>query len=129
MSVALSRRLPDDLDELMEDPTKYGMPTFEEFRRNKEKYLGRPDDEVASVDRGDPVLGLRHRYYLDTLAGEYRIDSLEQADRICREMGKNLFTDFYVDPQIRDDGPQGRSLITHVYFRAKDKVEKRRSWG
>lgn len=122
------KRRPDSIEELAEDPAKYGMPTFEEFCRDKSKWLGRPDDELAAIDRGDPVLGVRQVYYIQTRSsGECRLESLEQFERIARDEGFDPFHDYYVDPQIRDDGFNG--LHNHVTFRPKTLVEKRRHWA
>lgn len=115
-------RTPDSIEELTENPSKFGMPTFEEFSKNKEKWMGREDDEITAIDCGDPLLGCRQKYYLEN----YRVESLEQAERIARDMGLNLFHDFIVHPQLRPDG--GAGFYNEVTFRVKSLLEKRKSW-
>lgn len=116
------RAMPDDIEELIENPSAYGMPTFDEFVRNKKKYMGGPEDMLEAVDRGDPILKARHKYFVEN----YRVDSLEQAERIARDMGFDLYENFVLDPQITHD-ESGR-LITEVRFREKKALERRASW-
>jgi hypothetical protein len=118
----MSFEFAESIEDLAENPAKFGMPTLAEFIRNKEKYMGRHDDEVAAVDRGDPVLGCRQRYYLE----HYRVDSLEQAERIAIDMGLSLHHDFVIDPQLRPDGAAG--FYNEVTFRRKAAVAKRARW-
>lgn len=113
---------PESLEELIKHPTRYGMPTFAEFRRNKEKFMGRADDEIAAIDRGDPMLGCRQKYYVE----HYPVESLEQAERIARDMGLSLFHDFIIDPQLRPD--HGAGFYNEVTFRSKRSIEKRAAW-
>lgn len=108
-------RFPDSVEELMANPTAFGMPTFEEFRRNKEKYVGRPDDEIAAIDRGDQNLKCRQKYFIEG----YPVSSLEKAERIALDMGKSLFHDFKTDPQVRTDDRGG--FYIEVNFRAKQR--------
>lgn len=110
------------IEDIAENPTKFGMPTLEEFVRNKEKYMGRPDDELIAIDKGDPQLGCLQKYYVDG----YRVDSLEQAERIARDMGFDLRHDFVLDPQLRPDDRGG--FYNEVNFRAKASVAKRGNW-
>lgn len=118
---------PESIEDLAENPTKWGMPTFEQFRKNKERWMGRADDEIAAIDRGDPLLGCRQRYYIeDSGTGKHRVESLEQAERIAVDMGLNLFHDFITDPQLRPDGAGG--FLNEVTFRSKRSIEKRIRW-
>lgn len=112
---------PEDLEELMSNPGRWGVPTLDEFTRNREKYMGRPDDEIAAIDRGDRMLGCRQRYYVE----QYRVTSLEQAERIAMDMGLSLFHDFIVDPQLR---PDSSGFYNEVTFRVKQHVKKRAAW-
>lgn len=115
------RAIPETIEDLVENPTKFGMPTFEEFIRNKKKWMGSKEDWLESIDAGDPVLKLTQRYYVE----HYRVESLEQAERIALDMGFNLYDDFVLDPQIVQDG--GRH-VSEVKFRSKRALEKRANW-
>lgn len=121
-------QMPETIEELALNPEKYGMPTFDEFRKNKERYLGRYDDEIASIDRGDPVLGATQRYFIETDAGTVRLESLEQAERIAKEMGMSLYTDFMACPQIKDDKTLRLGYYNEVTFRTKESLRKRALW-
>lgn len=117
-------RFAETLQELEESPEKFGMPTFEEFRRNKERYMGRYDDEVASVDAGDKATGAIQKYYLSDVSGHYRCETLEYAERIALDMGLNLHQDFKIDPQYKDDD----GIYIEVTFRSKRSLARRDSW-
>lgn len=114
---------PQTIEDLAENPNKYGMPTFEEFRKNKEKWMGRADEEIAAIDKGDPMLKCKQRYFIES----YRVDSLEQAERIAIDMGYDLFRDFVICPQLRPDETL-RGFYNEVTFRVKDDLKKRESW-
>lgn len=109
------------LEDLMANPRAYGLPTPDEYRRNrtkfKEQFFGREDDEIAAIDRGDPLLGCRQKYFIATSLHTYQCKSLEDAQRIALDMGLNLFKDFSVDPQLRSDGTGG--IVNHVTFQPK----------
>jgi len=111
---------PDKLEDLAETPNKYGMPTFEQYVQNREKYNGRYDEVITSVDNGDKLTGCRQKYYVDN----YRVESLEQAERIASDMGLNLHHDFIIDPQFQDDD----GIYLKVTFRPKAEIERRGSW-
>lgn len=113
---------PDSIEDLMENPSKFGMPTFDEFVGNRDKYTDRPDAMIEAIDRGDPALGCRQRYYVE----HYRVDSLEQAQRIASDMGGSLYEDYIIDPQLRPDGAGG--FYNDVTFRSKKSLEKRKTW-
>ena len=118
--------IPESIEDLVECPSKFGMPTLEEITRKhyskREAFYGREDEEIAAIDRGDPILGCRQKYYVEG----YRVESLEQAERIARDMGLNLFHDFVVHPQLRPDG--AASFYNEVTFRSKSSVQKRANW-
>jgi hypothetical protein len=114
--------MPDSIEELTKDPAAYGIPTFEEFVKNKRKYLGSREDTLESVDRGCHATRLKHRYFVEG----YRVDSLEQAERIALDMGFDLYENFILDPQIVQNGNDG--LINEVRFRSKESIARRSKW-
>lgn len=116
------KAMPDSIDEVMDDPNAYGIPTFEQFIRDKKKYMGSKEDVLESIDRGDPITKARHKYFVE----HYRVESLEQAERIARDMGFNLYENFVLDPQLVTD-ESGR-LVNEVRFRSKQSLEKRSGW-
>lgn len=117
----------DLTDDMQETFKRLGVCTFEEFRKNKEKYLGRYDDEIAAVDKGSQLLGCLNRYIIEDLNGTpYKLDAIETAERIAMDMGLSLFHDFMVAPQLRPDDRGG--YYSEVTFRPKALLRKRARW-
>jgi hypothetical protein len=119
------------LEDLAAHPEKYGIPSAAEVFRGtyskRDQFCGREDDEIAAVDRGDPVLGCIQRYYITDGGQEYRVESLECAERIAMDMGLKLFHDFNIDPQLTPDDGCRKGFYNRVTFRSKRSVEKRLS--
>ena len=120
-------KIAESVDELSERPEDFGFCDFETFRKNKEKWIGRDDDELAAIDKGDPLLGCKQVYYIED-DSNYRVDSLEQAERLAREMGLNIFKDFAVKPQIKPVGHNGK-FYNEVTFKSKRSLERRKQWA
>jgi len=114
----------DTIDQFLETPEQFGFCSFEDFRRNKEKWMGRPDDEVAAIDRGDHILGCKQKYIIEG----YPVRSLEEAERVAREMGLNLFSDCLFKPQVRHELGSRRHFYTEVNIISKQTFEKRKGW-
>lgn len=120
----MSVQTADSIDDFMENPTKFGMPTFEEFVRNKEKYLGRYDEELEGIERGDHNLQCKQRYFMHGV----ELDSLEQAERIAREEGLSIHRDYVVKPQVRHAPDLRRGYYLEVTFMPKAEAERRARW-
>ncbi len=115
-------RAMSGIEDVCERPEDYGFCSFEDFRKNKERWKGRPDDEVTAIDRGDKTLNCLQRYYMDTGgSGRHRLESLEHGERIAKEMGLDFYKDFLVKPQLRQDSSLRRGFYNEVTF-----VPKRR---
>lgn len=116
------------IDDVLERPSDYGFCSVDEFTRKhynkRERMVGRHDDEVTAIDRGDHVLGCLQKYFV----GDYRVDSLEQAERLAREMGMNLHRDFVVKPQLRHDPGTRLGFYNEVRFVAKVTIQRRKGW-
>lgn len=75
------------VQEIALDPKKFGAPTFEEFKKNREKYVGGPvrgSETLGIVDKGTSMLAKyvkRHKY---EIAGR-RVDTLEEVERIAHD--------------------------------------------
>lgn len=70
--------------ELRENPHKFGAPTFEEFKRNRDKYLGRSDDTLSSIDKGTELLSQYVKRHIYEIAG-HRCKTLEEVERIASD--------------------------------------------
>lgn len=77
------------LDDILDNPKKFGIPTFEDFAKSPEKYRTSLEHLFESVDRGSSALNrliIKHEY----LILGHRADSLEQVQRIMTEEGYTL---------------------------------------
>lgn len=73
-----------EFEDMMMDPRKFGAPTFEEFKRNRQKYLGRSDDTLSSIDKGSQNLARYVKKHVYEIAG-HRCKTLEEVERIARD--------------------------------------------
>ncbi len=112
----MSQRL-ESIEDLEQNPEAFGFCTFEQFVSNREKWRGRKDDEIASIDAGDPFLGCEQRYYMDCMgSGVIRLDSLESGERIAADQGLDFYRDYVVKPQLRKDITTRRGFYNEVTF-------------
>lgn len=102
------------LEEITLDPAKFGAPTFDEFVRNRERYIGRQDDLAIQVDKGSFMFkkDIDYRYYIEG----YRCDSLESVESTANSMGLN-WGQMEISPEWRE-GISGRTEM-HVHFHKK----------
>jgi hypothetical protein len=85
---------PEDIEKIQRatnfdvanDPHKFGAPTFEEFKRNREKYMGRDDDTLESAEKGSQTLKKYVKRYLYEIEG-YRCRTLDEVDRVATSQG------------------------------------------
>lgn len=114
-----------DVSEILEDPHKYGMPTFEEFARNSEKYLGRDDDAFSQVDAGSRNLDRHVKRHVYEIEG-YRCKSLEEVERVARSQGIAL-KELEYEPELIPLG--GGKCDILIKFVSKKDREKRALWN
>lgn len=74
------------MEDLMRDPTAYGVPTLQEFSRNRAKFFGHEDDDLISLFEG-PV-----QYRKDLNKIKYQvygcdIPSLEKVEAMMHDHG------------------------------------------
>ena len=113
-----------DTGEIFDDPTSFGMPTFDEFCRNREKYMGRDDDRLREVDRGSQTMKRvkRHVYEIEG----YRCKSLEEVERVALNQGIKL-RELDYRPEVTQAGAGQFDLI--VRFVSKSVRDKRNKWA
>lgn len=112
-------------EELLENPNKFGAPTFDEFVANREKYIGRDDDRFSEADRGSSHLKSvvqRHVYEIEG----YRCKTLEEVEKVARNQGINL-RELDYRPEVIPLGGGKCDLL--VKFISKDEREKRSNWA
>ena len=102
-----------------------GLPTFEEFCKNREKYVGREDEDFGLIDRGSLHLKnvvQRHEYEIEGV----RCKNLEQVEKRAREMGipiRELDYRAMIIPQT------GLKCDILVKFAPKSEFARREDWG
>jgi len=106
------------VEDLSENPTKYGLPTFEQFAANPDKYrnVASADELLAQIDKGSLMLGrmvVGHEYWV----GYYHVTSLEKAERLLREMGTTISKETFT-AELKDIGA-GKCKIV-VKFKLPD---------
>ena len=100
------------------------LPTFEEYKRNRDRYLGRADDILSSADAGSKLVKTvqRHIYEIEG----YRCKSLEEVERVAASQGIPLAQLDYRPCIVPQSGHKCDILVKFV---PKHTREKRQSWG
>lgn len=111
------------LQDIVDDPSKYGAPTFDEFRRHPEKWLGRADEKLISADQGSQVLGnvQRHIYEIEG----YRCKTIEEVERVAKSQGIPLKELDYRAQLIPCGGGKADVLVKFI---SKVVRENRANW-
>ena len=108
--------------DIFENPKAYQqatgieVPTFDEYAKNPEKYKGRKDEIFVSAENGPQLLRkvTRRAYYY---VGKYKVDSLEKAEKVAKDMGWNL-SEMEYKPNLENVG--GGKFDVHVHFVLRD---------
>lgn len=107
------------------DPTKLGMPSFDEFAKNPEKYMGREDDRLSEADVGASQvkhLVKRHIYEIEG----YRCKTLEEVERVARNQGIPI-RELDYRPSMVQAGAGKYDII--VKFVPKEMAQVRNEWN
>lgn len=120
------QRLADvqDVSKVFDDPTYYGLPTFEEFSKNSEKYIGRDDDALSQVDAGSKQLDRHVQRHVYEIEG-YRCKSLEEVERIATAQGIPL-RELDYRPQVQPTGAGKCDIL--VRFVSRSQRDERAKW-
>ena len=124
MSDRLKQLADATFDDVMEDPTKFGLPTFDEFAKNPDLLFGKEDERLAEVERGSTNLNRVVKRYVYEIEG-YRCKSLQEVERVARSMGINL-RELDYQPQM-EPNTSGKFDIK-VKFVSKADRQKRQNW-
>lgn len=114
----------EDTQKIFENPNYYGLPTFEEFSKNHEKYMGRDDDAFGQVDQGSKQLNKHVQRHVYEIEG-YRCKSLEEVERVAASQGIRV-NELDYKPQLMPLG--GGKCDILVKFVSKAEREKRDLW-
>lgn len=112
-----------EFNDIWDNPSDYGMPSFDECVKKPELLLGREDEVLAQADKGSVILKevTKHKYYMEG----YECQSLHEVERIARNMGYNLRDLDYVS-ELKW-GSNGKYINEVRYFH-KDNLKKRKDW-
>lgn len=91
-----------DMGEILQNPNKFGAPTFQQFCANREKYMGRSDEWFAAVDKGSTALARKVKKHIYKIKG-YRVNTLEKLQQIALDMGLDPFK-LIPKPEVIDVG-------------------------
>lgn len=101
-----------ELEDLMDDPHRFGLPTLEEYMKNPSRWKIKEDEVVDGIDAGDRNLGCTQEYYVE----QYKMDSLEHATQTMRNMAGSVKA-FKYDPQVI---PAQQGIKLRITFRLKE---------
>jgi hypothetical protein len=101
------------MEDIIENPAKYGAPTFEQYCANREKYLGRKDEILGVVSAGSRVLGnviMKQEYEISG----YKCRTLEEVERVANSEGIPL-NELTIEPDLQyEGGNKGRLIVRFV---------------
>jgi len=85
----MDKFIPATIEDIIEDPKKFNAPTFEEFMKNRDYYLGKDDSKLGMIDYSTTLLRpfLRKQYYAFE---NYTCQSLVECERIAASEGYDL---------------------------------------
>lgn len=63
-----------------------GAPSFEDFKKNREKWVGKDDDNLGQVDAGSQNINRYVQRHVYEIEG-YRCETLEEVERVARNQG------------------------------------------
>lgn len=94
-----------DLADVSKNPKKYGLPTFEEFAKNPDKYRLKKEYALDAIDKGTSLFRnvSHHVYKIKTKSGMIYDcgESLEKAQYIAKQEGFDL-TELKCCPEFRE---------------------------
>jgi hypothetical protein len=110
--------------ELTPELKKLGAPTFEEFKRNREKYLGKDDDHFGRIDKGSVMLKRQEQRHIYEIEG-HRCKSLEEVERVANDFGVKIKELDYRPEIIPQSGHKCDILVKFIPKYVRD---RRQSW-
>lgn len=97
------------LDDLMANPKKYGLPTFQEFQREPGKYRQPEDGDFGWVEKGSDLLrGVIKSHSYECLG--YKAKNLETCERIAKDHGLGIM-DLDMKPELVQENAGKYSVL------------------
>lgn len=117
--------------DVLHDPHRFGFVTFDEFKRNPDRWRKRKDRAFASVDRGSKLLGNRvARQTYEVFDGSgvgYKCRSLEDCEQTASYMGYSI-DQLVMKPEIVPLGYNGQCEL-HIRWFPVELAARRESWA
>ena len=116
-----------DFADFAKNADKYGFCTYEQFKKNPDKWRPNRNQLLTSVDNGAQEGSLKNkiestRYYLEG----YRCEKLEKVEDLAREM--NIKTeDLKIGGIVQEKADNGKVRL-HVHFMSQQTIDKRKTW-
>jgi hypothetical protein len=116
------------IHDIMETPDKFGMPTFEEFLANPEKWRKREEGEFEAMDKGS-VTGMNKHIRSTKVEFELpnghvvTLSSMEKAQSVAKEEGIALL-ELEAQPRFDNWDSMGCDLV--IRFRRKPMSTKQK---
>lgn len=113
-----------DMDDILDNPHKYGLPTIQEFAANPQRWKQGVEELFEVVDRGSTQLNRLIRKHEYVILG-YKTDKLEEVQRIMQSEGMRL-DQFTIKPElIRETAGKVKVIVEFVpKGHAIDNVDK-----
>lgn len=105
------------VQDILNNPHRFGLPTFEEFRKNSEKYKNNESKHLGMVENSSvnfKKLIKKQSYQFEGI----KCNCLEHAQNVAADHGCNLFRDCDIHPQMLGDRESGYINIV-VNFKRK----------
>jgi len=102
------------IEDIIANPKKYGAPTFEEFKKNPEKFRRSKEALITSADGGTKnIKGIkRHTYKVDGI----KCESPEHCQRTMIERG---LTEKDLNLTVELEDMKNGEIVAHVHFKRK----------
>jgi hypothetical protein len=109
----------------MKNPEAYGAPSFDQFVKNREKWIGRDDELMGLVDGGQSLIpGVKtQKYYFVPIVGGVNgkpvpCKALVDVERMAKDCGATL-RELDIQPNIENDGAGTYTLHIHFYIKRR----------
>jgi hypothetical protein len=101
------------LDDMIDNPHKYGLPTIEEFSKNPEKFRTGVESLFEVADKGSTNLNRLIRKHEYRIMG-YKCKTLEEVQKIMNAEGRKL-DEYVLKPElVRDAVSKLTCIVTFV---------------
>lgn len=110
--------------ELTPELKALGAPTFQEFVKNRDKWMGKDDEKLGLADTGSQILKKHVKKHIYEIEG-YRCKNLEEVERVAKSQGIPV-SELDYRPEIMP--MSGRKCDILVKFVPKHTRDKRETW-